>query len=115
MDIQLKQKEITEALKQFIVSQGISLTGKSVSISFTAGRKESGITADISIEDSAHIVVANPVKEHFATTVAKSTIPKITQNVEAPLHFEPVEEPVLLEGLTVEGLTVGSTSLFSNK
>lgn len=108
MDIQLKQKEITEALKQFIVSQGISLTGKSVSISFTAGRKESGITAEISIEDIVYIAIDNPVKEHFATTVAKTSLPVDTQNVEAPLPFEPDEGPVLLEGLSV-----GSSSLFS--
>jgi hypothetical protein len=51
MQIQLKQTEIIAALKQFITAQGISLAGKDVSISFTAGRKEAGIIADVSIED----------------------------------------------------------------
>lgn len=51
MQIQLKQVEIIAALKQYITQQGIDLKGKSVNIAFTAGRKESGITADLSIED----------------------------------------------------------------
>ena len=51
MQIQLKQPEIVVALKQFLVTQGISLAGKDVTIGFTAGRKEGGLTADISIED----------------------------------------------------------------
>jgi hypothetical protein len=51
MQIQLKQTEIIAALKQFIAAQGINLSGKDVSISFTAGRKEAGIIADVSIED----------------------------------------------------------------
>lgn len=53
MQIQLKQTEIIAALKQYISGQGISLAGKTVSISFTAGRKESGIIADLSIEELA--------------------------------------------------------------
>lgn len=52
MQIQLKQTEIIAALKQYIGTQGINLNGKAVDISFTAGRKEAGITADISIEDA---------------------------------------------------------------
>lgn len=53
MQIQLKQTEIIAALKQYISAQGINLAGKEVSISFTAGRKESGIIADLSIDDVA--------------------------------------------------------------
>jgi len=51
MQIQLKQSEIITAIKQFVARQGISLVGKTVDVSFTAGRKETGISADISIED----------------------------------------------------------------
>lgn len=52
MNIQLKQAEIVEALKQYIAKQGINLSGKEVNITFTAGRKEAGITADLVIEDA---------------------------------------------------------------
>jgi len=53
MQIQLKQTEIIAALKQFITSQGIDLWGKEVTVTFTAGRKESGISAEIDIEENA--------------------------------------------------------------
>lgn len=52
MQIQLKQKEIEAALKMYINRQGIALAGKTVTIDFTAGRKDSGLSADIVIEDS---------------------------------------------------------------
>lgn len=51
MQIQLRQSEIIAALKQYIVMQGISLAGKTVEIGFTAGRKETGISADINIDE----------------------------------------------------------------
>ena len=52
MQIQLKQREIEEALKMFISQQGISLAGKSVEIEFTSGRKDNGLSAELTIEDS---------------------------------------------------------------
>ena len=53
MQIQLKQTEIISALKQYITTQGIDLTDKDVTVTFTAGRKESGISAEIDIEENA--------------------------------------------------------------
>ena len=51
MIINLKQTEIEQALRAYVVSQGISLYGRALAISFTAGRRESGISAEISIDD----------------------------------------------------------------
>jgi hypothetical protein len=51
MIINLKQYEIEAALKAYVVAQGINLSQKSINISFTAGRKESGITAEVTIDD----------------------------------------------------------------
>ena len=51
MQIQLRQAEIEKALKAFVASQGISLTDKEVTIAFTSGRKDNGISADIIIND----------------------------------------------------------------
>ena len=76
MQIQLKQTEIIAALKQYINAQGINLNGKTVDISFTAGRKESGITADISIEDTG-------------------VIPGFTDAADEPAEAEEVVKPVL--------------------
>ena len=52
MQISLKQHEIEVALKNYVSQQGISLYARDVSIAFTAGRKESGISAEITIEDA---------------------------------------------------------------
>lgn len=51
MQIQLKQQEIEAALRQYIAQQGISLSGKEVKIAFTAKRNDSGLSADLSIDD----------------------------------------------------------------
>lgn len=51
MLIQLKQTEIEAALKMYIVSQGINLNNRTVDISFTSGRKDNGISADLDILD----------------------------------------------------------------
>lgn len=52
MQIQLKQVEIIEALKQYVAKKGFSLEGKAVDISFTAGRKDTGLSADITIDNA---------------------------------------------------------------
>lgn len=51
MQIHLKQLEIEAALRQFISLQGINLTGKVVEIAFTSGRKDNGLSAEVTIED----------------------------------------------------------------
>jgi hypothetical protein len=53
MQIQLKQNEIEEAISQFVSQQGISLSGKTVSITFISGRKDNGLSAEVTIESSA--------------------------------------------------------------
>ena len=50
MLITLKQREIEAAVRQYIASNGINLVGKTVEIAFTAGRKESGLSAEVDIE-----------------------------------------------------------------
>ena len=53
MQIFLTQNEIKDALHQYVATKGIALVGKKVDISFTAGRKESGLTAEVTIEEPA--------------------------------------------------------------
>ena len=52
MQIILKQPDIEQALRGHIKAQGINLTGKDVSMSFTAGRKEAGISVELNIVDT---------------------------------------------------------------
>ena len=51
MQVQLKQSEIEAALKGYIAQQGINLTNKTITYSFTAGRKDSGISVELEIEE----------------------------------------------------------------
>lgn len=51
MQIQIKQNEIEKAIIQFLTEAGINTTDKQIDISFTAGRKNSGLTADVEIND----------------------------------------------------------------
>jgi hypothetical protein len=81
MQIQLKQTEIIAALKQYIVGQGINLAGKDVSISFTAGRKEAGIIADLVIEDaSIPGFTDTPVQETPVLSVVSAVAETPTQS-----------------------------------
>lgn len=94
MLIQLKQNEIEAALRMFISSQGINLTGRKVDIFFTAGRGNNGLTADLDIQEVANVVdmgcsPVHPVKEEEVVAYA------------APAQEDPVvqaeEEEVILE------------------
>jgi hypothetical protein len=60
MQVQLKQSEIEAALKGYIAQQGINLTNKSITCTFTAGRKDSGISVELEIEDQAILVPPVP-------------------------------------------------------
>lgn len=50
MQITLRQDEIEAALIGYICQQGIQTAGKQVTVSFTAGRGASGITAAVDID-----------------------------------------------------------------
>lgn len=51
MQVTLKQSDIEKSLKDYITAQGIRTEGKDVQIVFTAGRRGTGVTAEIIIED----------------------------------------------------------------
>ena len=111
MQIQLKQTEIIAALKQYIGTQGINLSGKTVDISFTAGRKEAGTTADISIEDTGDIpgfTDATDTADAVAVATAKPALSVVSSAPEASAEGEevrPAQETAAAEKVT--------TSLFN--
>lgn len=105
MQIKLEQGEIVTALKQYIAQQGFNLTGKSVDISFTAGRNPAGLSADVKIEDVEIPGVAQLEAERPTLSVVKAA-----QEVIAEAKGEPhVEEhtaedtPPFDGGTKVEG------------
>lgn len=55
MKIQLTQANIVEGIKMYLQSQGIKLQGRDIQVLFTAGRKQSGLIADVDIEDKLDI------------------------------------------------------------
>ena len=103
MIINLKQTEIEQALRAYVASQGISLHGKDLTISFTAGRRESGISAEISIDDAEIPGYTNDT--HLETQGTKapgiSLASAATTSVEAPA-VEEAPAPVVAEEVAVE-------------
>jgi hypothetical protein len=85
MQIQLRQKEIETAIKLFVSQQGINLTNKTIDIVFTAGRKESGISAEMTIEDVCSVLGNCTVSNQ--TVVASLVKPE--ENTITPAESEP--------------------------
>lgn len=104
MIINLKQSEIEVALKNYIVNQGINLDGKSVEINFTAGRKESGISAELDIEQSDGTAIpSGPInRTNFAADYLAVVPPVVEEEPEEVI--EPSAKEVELKS---------GTSLFS--
>ena len=91
----------------YIAQQGILLAGKTVDIAFTSGRKDNGLSADISIEDTvATSDASEAVVPVEAVVVAIKPVlvafkPGVTENMpaaETP-KVEVADEPVPFSGL----------------
>lgn len=89
MQINLKQTEIIAALQGYISQQGINLAGKTVSVDFTAGRKETGISAEITIEDKQLISATEYLTRSYSGPV--DTQPAAT--IAATVELEPTIDP----------------------
>jgi hypothetical protein len=101
MKIQLRQLDIEAAIKLYITAQGINLQGKTVTMDFTAGRKQTGLIADVDIQGTvvhAPVAVVEAEPEYTAAEVAE---------VEAEL---PVLDAEPSEASEEEEVTVRSTS-----
>ena len=79
MQIQLKQAEIERALQMYITAKGIDLNGKRVSINFTAGRRQTGITATMQIDQSGYPGYSDaPVESHVEDAAAAPSGPSLS-------------------------------------
>lgn len=91
MQIQLNQVELETAVVDFIQKQGISLVDKSVTVTFTQGRKDgNGTTADVEIEPR--------------NINTESRVP------EKPAEVDSADEPVIIQDAEVVPVT---SSLFA--
>ena len=86
---------IEEALHDYIQKQGISLKGKTMSIAFTAGRGNNGMTADLDIE---------PIREVLPGVITRGNISAISaQPAPIAVPFEEEEEQKEDSPLTTAG------------
>ena len=121
MQIHLKQPEIQQALIQHLATQGIQTSGKNVDIVFTAGRKGSGLSAEISIEDGNALPdfgddtppEAPEGPPEIAVKAAKLSV--VPPPEPAPKEDQPVATPEEAPVENVEGVAraKAATSLFN--
>ena len=98
MQLTLQQPELEEAVRQFVQNSGMS--GGIGPVSFTAGRGENGLTAELELlpaEQTAEAVAVDPVPVQ-----ASPKKPKPAKVQAAPEPAAP--PPVLVEGEEEEDL-----------
>lgn len=94
MTITLNQAAIETALVDYIAKMGINTQGKTTEVSLTAGRKENGYSADVTIITKGVAAASAPVIRSVQSTKVEE--PVEVQEVEevvdeAPFETEPVE------------------------
>lgn len=93
MQIQFKQAEIVAALKQYIASQGINVSGKTVDIAFSATRGAAGIIADVTIEDASIPGFSDSAVEDNAKP-ALTVVQPVTAAIATPATEAAAAEPM---------------------
>jgi len=109
MQIQIKQSEIITAIKQYVSQQGISLQNKQVTVSFIAGRKGSGISADVVIEDSSIPGFEDTVAEEETKAPTQGVVVNITEAKKEEEIVKSTDEPTP----TTEAEAAPGKSLFT--
>lgn len=113
MKIQLSQANIVEGIKMYLQSQGIKMQGRDIQVLFTAGRKQSGLIADVDIEDNSDIgspITDVPYKGDDFIPYPEDTKPQSLEKA-YPVQAEPADEEVIKEE-EVETAQTEKASLF---
>lgn len=79
MKITLNEAEIKQAVRLFVIQQGITVTGKEVEVTFTNGRNE-GLTADLNITDLALTSETAPNVGDFTPAVEEAKAPVVNES-----------------------------------
>jgi hypothetical protein len=86
MNIIIKQREIEAGIKLYLLQQGIQIKGKTTEISFTAGRKDTGLSAEIEIneEGDGYAIIDAMIQKQapVAPVIAVPEVVVATQPVE---------------------------------
>ncbi len=95
MQITLKQRDIELALKMYLSAQGISLLQRSFNVEFTAGRKDSGLSASIDIGPAEALTkeAMESVKVEPLQNTTAATEPVIVETIISPPVTDEPEEP----------------------
>lgn len=124
MNIQLNQNEIIKAIHQYVEQQGISLRNKTLAVAFTSGRKENGLSADLTIEDAgipgfgdatglqeklaeAKPVEVKTVKVNDVLNTGPGTVAppaEVKSTAKATKGFEPVAAAIKAEAVPAAGV-----------
>lgn len=112
MLITLKQKEIEAALRMLITASGVSLAGKTVDITFTAGRKEAGLSAEVSIETDGSTALELPVQAAVITPVDVAAA-AVSDVLSTATPAAVVADPAPAEGAVPVTDTCAPASLFN--
>ena len=111
MKIQLSQTNIVEGIKMYLQSQGIKLQGRDIQVLFTAGRKQSGLIADVDVEDNSDIGAPITDGHHMGEALNPYPAGKIPRSLENTDELQP--EPVVEEETKEEEVVqVEKSSLF---
>lgn len=95
MTITLNQAAIETALVDYIAKMGINTQGKTTEVSLTAGRKENGYSADVTIITGVEVTTSAPViRSVQATKVEEPVAVQEVEEVddEAPFETEEIQE-----------------------
>lgn len=95
MQIILNEDDISKALTGHLISMGINLEGKKVETTFTAGRKENGNTATLTIVEEPN--------EKYPTAQTQTEVPEKANAEETEAVAEQGEESPTLD-LTEDSL-----------
>lgn len=100
MTITLNQAAIETALVDYIAKMGITTQGKTTEVSLTAGRKENGYSADVTIITGSETAPSGPVIRSVQSTKVEE--PVAVQEVEQEADEAPFETEESQEEETVK-------------
>ena len=106
MQITLKQRDIELALKMYLSAQGIILTNRSFNVEFTAGRKDSGLSASIDIGP------AEALADEIIKAVEAATPDAITSQHKSLLPTAVVEEDEQPEDGLIQEAALNASASF---
>lgn len=87
------QKEIQQALVNYLELQGIVIKDRDISVTFVKGRGGNGLTAEVDITDPANLFAGADPEPVTEEPVPQETKEDVVQEVPKPYVEPPLENP----------------------